>query len=148
MLALKAPYGIDASCYVKIKITRHGEMPTYEAIEDLLDLFGTHRPAIPKIYNCLRYSGQYECHLEQGWFARLPNIVRWCFSIMGMNVTVEDIKGCNNEELLEDFAAPVKPKKMRDFIRSTYNRRGEYTALVQLIKERYKAAMLEGEKAL
>ena len=147
-LALKPPYGSRASHYAKIKITRHGQMPTYEDLEDLLDLFGTHKPAIPKIYNCLKYSCQYECHLELGWFVRVPNIVRWCFSTLGMAVIVDDVKGHNQAELIEHFEEPVAINKIHDFFTTTYNRRGVETSLVAGLKKNFKAAMLHSQKAL
>lgn len=147
-LALKPPYGSRASQYAKIKITRHGQMPTYENLEDLLDLFGTHKPAIPKIYNCLKYSGQYECHLQLGWFTHLPNVVRWCFSALGMAVVVEDVKGHDQAKLIEHFEEPVTIKKIHDFFKTTHNRRGIETSLVAWLKERFKATMLCSQKAL
>lgn len=148
MLALKQPYGIWADEYVKVKITRHGGMLSYEETADLLDLFGTYVHAVKKIYNCLKYSGQYECHLQQNWFVNMPNIVRWCFAIVDMDLVIEDVKGTDLEDLVDDFNSPVCPRDMRRFLSNTESRRGEDTEFALWLKDRFKEALKQGEKAL
>jgi hypothetical protein len=140
MKLLKEPFGYSADSFVKIKIYHTGSMPSKETFYDLLEFFGTYPPAMLKIYHCLKYSGQYECQLQKSWFIRCPNVLRWCFLQLNMQVTIEHVKGAlenrHENDLHLKFEAPVEPKKMHQFMNKAAQRRKEETSLHRwLIKQ-------------
>ena len=70
-LLLKEPFGHNNGTGVKFKY--HGkqkEMISYDLFSELFLGFSCHPPAIPKIYNCLKYSREYTCFLQTTWFER------------------------------------------------------------------------------
>lgn len=69
MLLLKAPYGHNRGTGVTLRFEHFKyELPSLREFTLLLLGFSCHPPAIKKIYNSLKYSGEYTCYLQAAWF--------------------------------------------------------------------------------
>lgn len=66
-LLLDAGYGHGNGYTVSIK-SEPGE--PHEGFVGILVSHSCYPPAIPKILDCLRHSGRYDCTLQAAWFAR------------------------------------------------------------------------------
>lgn len=70
-LLLKAPYGYNHGIGVNFTFDNDQfKMPDYDDFALIMLSFSCHPFAIRKIYNSLKYSGQYSCYLQGGWFLR------------------------------------------------------------------------------
>lgn len=68
MLQLSGPYGWYNFQFVSIKLVLVNDKKlTYENLENVLLKYSCHKPAIPKIFNSLVYSNQYECFVQLSW---------------------------------------------------------------------------------
>lgn len=68
-LLLKAPYGYNHGIGVNFTFDNNQfKMSDYNDFALIMLSFSCHPFAVRKIYNSLKYSGQYRCYLQGGWF--------------------------------------------------------------------------------
>lgn len=68
-LLLKAPYGYNHGIGVSFTFDNDRfEMPDYDDFALIMLSFSCHPFSVRKIYNSLKYSGQYSCYLQGSWF--------------------------------------------------------------------------------
>lgn len=69
IMLLNKPYGYNEGTGIKLIHNREkGELVDYNTLLILLLGFSCHPPAIKKIYNSLKYMGEYSCFLQASWF--------------------------------------------------------------------------------
>lgn len=69
MLLLKEPHGYNRGTGITLRFDHYKyELPSLREFTLLLLGFSCHPPAIKKIYNSLKYSGEYTCYLQASWF--------------------------------------------------------------------------------
>lgn len=90
MKLLGEPFGHGTGDHVSF---RH-EGPLVEgAIIEVLLGYSCYPPAIPKIIECLRHSGRYDCVLQSGWFrAQYTQLKR---DLARVGITVEIFELCS-----------------------------------------------------
>lgn len=70
-LLLNKPHGYNTGIGIKLKFDRDKfNMVNFKDFSILLLGFSCFPYAIPKIYNSLKYSGEYTCFLQGTWFKR------------------------------------------------------------------------------
>jgi len=68
-LLLREPYGYNHGIGVSFTFDNdHFEIPDYDDFALIMLSFSCHPFAVRKIYNSLKYSGQYSCYLQGSWF--------------------------------------------------------------------------------
>lgn len=68
-LLLKEPYGYNKGTGVRFTFNNNDyEMSEYKKVFLILMGFSCHPFAVRKIYNSLKYTGQYACYLQASWF--------------------------------------------------------------------------------
>lgn len=86
-LLLAGPYGWDSAYYASI--TLNSSEPIDEAaVTEVLVGYSCHAPAIPKILNCLRYSGHYDCYLQYSWFRSQHKQCTAALFALGVRLTI------------------------------------------------------------
>lgn len=89
ILLLNEPFGYNRGTGVTIKY--HGNMKNiidYKKFSELLLGFSCYPPAIPKIYNCLKYSGEYTCFLQSSWFESRSYDLTFLLKEINMSIDV------------------------------------------------------------
>lgn len=89
ILLLNEPFGYNRGTGMTIKY--HGNMKNiinYKKFSELLLGFSCYPPAIPKIYNCLKYSGEYTCFLQSSWFESRSYDLTFLLKEINMSIDV------------------------------------------------------------
>lgn len=91
MLSLPAPYGWNCAFRAHISIRRRcvGFDPT--PIENILRHYSCHPPAIPKILECLKHSGRYDCYLQRAWFVSQAKHLKLALHREGYELLVNQV---------------------------------------------------------
>ena len=103
---LTEPFGFGTGDTVTLTSASRAVDP--QRLTDVLLGFGCYKPAIPKIIDCLRASGRYDCTLQTAWFRKQHNALREQLAALGvelMIVNVAEIKG--------SWHPPMQPQWLR-----------------------------------
>lgn len=103
---LVEPFGFGTGDTVSL--TSASRVVDHERLADVLASYSCYPPAIPKIIDCLRASGRYDCTLQTAWFRKQHNALREQLAALGvelMIVNVAEIKG--------SWHPPMQPQWLR-----------------------------------
>jgi hypothetical protein len=89
-VALGPPFGHGTGDHVSF---RHEGVLVPEAVIEILQQYSCWPPAIPKIIECLKHSGRYDCVLQTIWFR--AQYSELCRALARVGISVEIFELCS-----------------------------------------------------
>jgi hypothetical protein len=100
-LLLPGPYGYDAFSFASISLYARDDIDP-EQVTGALKEFGCYPPAVPKILQCLKYSGRYDCRVQRGWLVSQWKMAIRQFAVVGVMFIVNRVVDFDRDKRLEE----------------------------------------------